>query len=43
MKNATKHADDLKSLFKKLSRDCKPDPKPSYAPLDAAGARRDVI
>jgi endonuclease III len=35
MKNATKHADDLKSLYKKLSRDCKPEPKPTYEPLDA--------
>jgi endonuclease III len=35
MKNATKHADDLKALYKKLARDCKPEPKPTYEPLDA--------
>lgn len=35
MKNATKHAEDLRSLFKKLSRDFKPDPKPTYEPLRA--------
>lgn len=35
MKNATKHADDLRSLLKKLSRDHKPEPKPTYEPLKA--------
>lgn len=35
MKNATKHADELKSLFKKLLKDGKPEPKPTYEPLDA--------
>lgn len=35
MKNATKHADDLKALFKKLAKEGKPEPKPNYAPLDA--------
>jgi endonuclease III len=35
MKNATKHADDLKSLFKRLIRDEKPEAKPTYEPLDA--------
>jgi endonuclease III len=35
MKNATKHAEDLRSLFKKLSRDFKPDVKPTYEPLRA--------
>lgn len=35
MKNATKHAEDLRSLFKKLMRDHKPDSKPTYEPLKA--------
>jgi endonuclease III len=35
MKNATKHADGLKSLHKKLLRDGKPDPIAPLAPLDA--------
>lgn len=35
MKNATKHADDLRSLLKKLLREHKPDPKPTYEPLQA--------
>ena len=35
MKNATKHADNLKSLLKKLLKEGKPDPKPSLEPLRA--------
>lgn len=35
MKNATKHAEDLRTLFKKLSKDGKPDAKPAYEPLKA--------
>src|SRR5690242_15258385 len=35
MKNATKHADDLKSLLRKLTRDCKPEPRPVLDPLQA--------
>jgi endonuclease III len=35
MKNATKHADDLKSLHKRLLRDGKPEPMKPLAPLDA--------
>jgi len=35
MKNATKHAEELRSLMKKLCREHKPDPKPVYEPLKA--------
>jgi endonuclease III len=35
MKNATKHADVLKSVCKKLVREHKPAPKPSLEPLPA--------
>jgi endonuclease III len=35
MKNATKHADTLRSLQKKLLREHKPEPKPTYEPLQA--------
>jgi endonuclease III len=35
MKNATKHADDLKSLCRKLVREHKPEPKTPLEPLDA--------
>jgi len=35
MKNATKHADELKSLFKKLLKEGKPEPKQAEEPLDA--------
>lgn len=35
MKNATKHADNLKSLFKKLLKDGKPEPKQAIDPLRA--------
>ena len=35
MKNATKHADDLKSLFKKLLKEGKPEPRPAMEPVDA--------
>jgi endonuclease III len=35
MKNATKHADELKSLLKKLIKDDKPAPKESADPLHA--------
>ena len=35
MKNATKHADHLKSLHKKLLRDGKPEPKQTVEPLRA--------
>ncbi len=35
MKNATKHADDLKSLCRKLVRERKPEPKTPLEPLDA--------
>ena len=35
MKNATKHAEELRSLLKKLLREQKPDPKPTYEPLQA--------
>ena len=35
MKNATKHAEDLRSLLKKLLREHKPEPKPTYEPLQA--------
>jgi endonuclease III len=35
MKNATKHADDLRSLFRKLMRECKPEPREAQDPLHA--------
>lgn len=35
MKNATKHADALRALLKKLLREHKPEPKPTYEPLQA--------
>jgi endonuclease III len=35
MKNAGKHSDDLKQLFKRLLRDGKPDARPALEPLDA--------
>jgi len=35
MKNATKHADDLRHLHKRLLRDGKPEPLQPLAPLDA--------
>ena len=35
MKNATKHAENLKSLMKKLAREGKPEPKQSVDPLRA--------
>ena len=35
MKNATKHVDTLRSLFKKLLRDHKPEPRKRLEPLDA--------
>jgi endonuclease III len=35
MKNATKHADDLKGLVKKLLKEQKPDAKPAMEPLKA--------
>ena len=35
MKNATKHAEDLRSLVKKLAKEHKPDPKPTLEPLKA--------
>lgn len=35
MKNATKHADDLRSLSRKLVRERKPEPKTPLEPLDA--------
>ncbi len=35
MKNATKHAEELKALIKKAPKDPKPDPKPSFEPLAA--------
>jgi endonuclease III len=35
MKNATKHADDLKALVKKLVKEHKPEPKESMEPLKA--------
>lgn len=35
MKNATKHADNLKSLHKRLLRDGKPEPKTAIDPLRA--------
>jgi len=33
MKNATKHADDLKSLLKRLTKECKPNPLAVQDPL----------
>jgi len=35
MKNATKHADEMKQLFKKLLRDGKPAPRQTMDPLEA--------
>lgn len=35
MKNATKHAEELRSLLKKLLKEHKPEPKPTYEPLQA--------
>src|SRR5215470_16830189 len=35
MKNATKHADELRSLLRKLLRDHKPEPKEPQEPLKA--------
>ncbi len=35
MKNATKHADNLRSLFKKLLKEGKPEPKQAVEPLRA--------
>jgi len=35
MKNAGKHSDDLKQLFKRLMREGKPDPRKPLEPLDA--------
>lgn len=35
MKNATKHADNLRSLFKKLLKEGKPEPKQTVDPLRA--------
>ena len=35
MKNATKHAEDLRSLMKRLARDCRPEPKEPLDPLTA--------
>jgi endonuclease III len=35
MKNATKHAEDLRSLMKRLVRDCRPEPKEPLDPLNA--------
>jgi endonuclease III len=35
MKNAGKHSDDLKQLFKRLFRDGKPEPRQTLEPLDA--------
>jgi endonuclease III len=35
MKNAGKHTDELKSLFKRLAREGKPDPRQTLEPLDA--------
>jgi hypothetical protein len=35
MKNAGKHSDDLKQLFKRLMRDGKPDARQTLEPLDA--------
>jgi endonuclease III len=35
MKNAGKHSDELKSLFKRLLREGKPEPRQTLEPLDA--------
>jgi endonuclease III len=35
MKNASKHSDELKQLFKRLARDGKPDARQTMEPLDA--------
>ena len=35
MKNATKHADDLRSLLKRLVRECRPEPRQPLDPLHA--------
>ena len=35
MKNATKHADDLKSMHKKLTKEQKPEPRAQQDPLQA--------
>jgi endonuclease III len=35
MKNAGKHSDELKQLFKRLFRDGKPEPRQTLEPLDA--------
>src|SRR5580693_2934653 len=35
MKNAGKHSDDLKAMFKRLLRDGKPEPRQTLEPLDA--------
>jgi endonuclease III len=35
MKNATKHAEELRALVKKLSREHKPEPRPTLEPLKA--------
>src|SRR5215213_605146 len=35
MKNATKHAEDLRSLLKKLLKDCRPEPRQPQDPLKA--------
>ena len=35
MKNATKHADDLRSLFKRLTKDHRPEPRVAQDPLKA--------
>jgi len=35
MKNAGKHSDDLKQLFKRLLREGKPEPRQTLEPLDA--------
>ena len=35
MKNATKHADDLRSLFRKLMKECKPEARQPQDPLHA--------
>jgi hypothetical protein len=43
MKNATKHADQLKSLNRKLVRDHKPEPRVALEPLLGIGPRRDEL
>jgi endonuclease III len=35
MKNATKHADEIRALLKRLVKQCKPEPKQKLEPLDA--------